>query len=91
MIARGLQARLLWIILLISVSREYRNWNLEIENKIIRRTLISSNCWIEFSAPCQLSEVDTLCLVSVIGGYIVDERRTYKFFEGVTLVALLLE
>ena len=59
--------------------------------RTIRRTFVSSDCWIEFSDPCQLSEVDALCLVSAIGGHIAGKRGAYEFFEGITLVALLLE
>jgi len=55
------------------------------------RTVISANCWIEFSVPCQIGEVETLRLVSVTDGHKVDGGGTYKLFEGVTLVALLLE
>lgn len=55
------------------------------------RTFISANCRIEFSVPRQLSEVNTLHLVSVTGGHKVDRGGTYKLSEGVALVTLLLE
>ena len=54
-----------------------------------RRTFIPANRWIELSLPCQLSQVDTLRLVSVTGGHRADRGRTYKLFESVTFVALL--
>lgn len=56
-----------------------------------KRTFISADCRVEFSLPCQLSEVNTLRLVSVTGGHEADRGGTYKLFEGVALVALLLE